>query len=193
MSEVNGYGNTGFKEKVSIDQVYLRQLDRTNITASYSYETSVLQKLNNLPMSWREWVEDQDDRYVEIKDTYIFETACGIRLGTLNDPCLRNPAKPVRRDENGDIDWTDPNIISPKMSREPYTDYSKLDAVIMEASEHAGLTWNQDTETFKIATITIPMSDERTDLDYATVKRMYEEYQERMERIKQREQAESES
>lgn len=192
MSE-NGYGNTGFKEKVSIDQVYLRQLDRTNISASYSYETSVLQKLNNLPMSWREWVEKQSDRYIEERDTYEYEAPCGIPLGTPQNPCLKDPNKPVTRTDDGFIDWDDPNILSPHMTVEPYTDYNKLDAVIMEASEYAGLTWNQDTETFQIATITIPMSKEKTNLTYEKAKMMVREYEEALERQKKLEQSDTES
>ena len=161
MSE-SGFGNTNFKEKVSIDQVYLRQLDRTNMVASMTYESAVLQKLNNLPMYWHQWVDDQDDRYMEEKYTYTFEAPCGTPIGAIDGPCLKYPGQQVQRYEDGGIDWNDPNILSPKMTLEEYVDYVKLDAVIMEASEYAGLTWNQDTETFKIATISLPLSDKPT-------------------------------
>jgi len=161
MSE-NGFGNTTFKEKPDISMVFLRQLDRTNMAASRDYETSVIQKLNNLPMTWHKWVEEQDDRYVEDKETFEYEAPCGSPIGDIKNPCLKNPSKPVHRYEDGTINWDDPNILSPKMTLEEYIDYTRLDAVIMEASEYAGLTWNQDTETFKIGTIGMKLSNKRT-------------------------------
>ena len=142
--------------------VFLRQLDRTNMAASRDYETSVIQKLNNLPMSWHTWVKEQADRYTEEKEYFDYEAPCGTPIGTKTDPCLKDPTKPVLRDDEGYIDWGDPNILSPKQSFEPYVDYTELDAVIMEASEFAGLTWNQDTETFKIATISLPLGKKPT-------------------------------
>jgi len=200
MSEDLGFSNTTFKEKPDISMIFLRQLDRTNMAASRDYESSVIQKLNNLPMTYHKMVEDQSDRYTEEKETYIFEAPCGQEIGEIDDPCLKDDKVPVRRllgeidyeDPNikeilnngteeepdyeiilhdpsvpvkrhiGSIDWDDPNIWSPKMTIEQYIDYTRLDYVIMEASEIAGLTWNQDSETFKIATIRLPLSNKAT-------------------------------
>jgi len=189
-----------FKEKLAMDQIVFRHIDRTNLAASYSFEASVMQKLNNLPMMWREWVDDQSERYTQTEPTFIFSAPCGIKLGSKENPMLRNKNKPVNRidgeidwkdpniagavkrgdsdsiiyvpiffDDNipvkrliGEIDWSDPNIISPKLIEKEYTDYQAMDAVIMEAYEYAGLTWNQNTETFKVATIELPLSKKPT-------------------------------
>jgi len=195
-----GFSNTQFKEKPDISMIFLRQLDRTNMAASRDYESSVIQKMNNLPMTYHKMVEDQSDRYTEEKATYVFMSSIGQKVGTKTDPCMMDQTKPVLRlqgeinyeDPNikeilnngteeeptyeivlhnpsipvkrhlGDIDWDDPNILSPHMTIEPYIDYTRLDYVIMECAEIAGLTWNQDTETFKIATIRLPLSNKAT-------------------------------
>ena len=142
--------------------IFLRQLDRTNMAASRDYETSVIQKLNNLPMTWHKWVEEQSDRYTEEKETYEFEAPCGAPIGSKSDPCMKDPNKSVLKNDDGAINWDDPNILSPKMTYESYINYTVLDAVIMEAAEFAGLTWNQDSMTFKISTIEIPLSTKKT-------------------------------
>ena len=157
-----GFSNTQFKEKPDISMIFLRQLDRTNMAASRDYETSVIQKLNNLPMTYHKMVEDQSDRYTEEKETYVFMSSIGQKVGKKTDPCMMDQTKPVLRLEDGSIDWDDPNILSPHMTIEPYIDYTRLDYVIMECAEIAGLTWNQDTETFKIATIRLPLSNKAT-------------------------------
>jgi len=163
-------------------QIVFRQIDRVNLTASLNYDSGVLQKLNNLPMSSALWVEAQNDRYTEEKETFYYEAPCGTPIGTITDPCLKDPTKPVLRllgevdwsdpnikakknigdDEEpywvpvlyddsipvkrflGPIDWEDPNILSPKMVVETYVDYSRMDRVLMEANEYAGLTWQTE-------------------------------------------------
>ena len=181
MSEKD-YSTPIFRDKLDMGQIIFRQVDRVNLAASYTYESGVLQKLNTLPMNWRLWVQNQDERYILQKETYEFENPCGIPLGSIQDPCLKDSTKPVLRypgpidldDPNikevvnhgteeepdieliaynpsipfrrflGDINWNDPNILSPKMTIEDYVDYQKMDAVIMEAHEYAGLTYQTD-------------------------------------------------
>jgi len=182
MSNDSGHGNTNFRDRLDMGQIVFRLVDRVNLAASRTYETGVLQKINNLPMSWRIWVQNQKDRYTEEKETYIFEAPCGQEIGEIDDPILKDPNIPVKRlsgeidydDPNikeilnngteeepdyeimlydssvpikrriGPIDWDDPNIWSPKMSIEEYVDYEMLDAVIMEANEFAGFTYQTE-------------------------------------------------
>ena len=181
-SDKAAYGNTNFRDKLDMGQIVFRLVDRVNLAASRTYETGVLQKINNLPMSWRIWVENQKDRYTEEKETYTFEAPCGYEIGEIDDPILKDPNTPVLRlygeidyeDPNikeiinngteeepiyeivlydpsipvkrflGPIDWNDPNIWSPKMSIEEYVNYEMLDAVIMEANEFAGFTYQTE-------------------------------------------------
>jgi len=176
------YSNPIFRDKLDMGQIIFRQVDRVNLAASQTYESGVLQKLNTLPMNWRLWVEKQDERFIISKETFEFEAPCGSPIGTITDPCLKNPDKPALRypgpidldDPNikeiknngteedpdieliahnpsipfrrfiGEINWDDPNILSPKMTIEDYVDYQKMDAVIMEAHEFAGLTYQTE-------------------------------------------------
>lgn len=175
-----------FRDRLDMGQIVFRLVDRVNLAASRTFESGILQKINNLPMSWREWVEDQDSRYVEEKPTFIYEAPTGFPIGTedkpalidenipvrklpgeidwendeniagavdtsdddddyeINEPVLFDDSVPVMRLPGEEIDWTDPNIWSPKMVMEDYVDYVKMDAVIMEAHEYAGLTYQTE-------------------------------------------------
>ena len=93
-----------------MSQIVFRLIDRVNLMASINYDSGVLQKLNNLPMSSVLWVEAQSDRYIEEKETFYHEAPCGTPIGTKTNPCLKDPTKPVLRLQ-GEIDWNDPNII----------------------------------------------------------------------------------
>ncbi len=75
---------------------------------------------------------------------WVYKAPTGVRIGTPEAPQLINDRVPVLRDDKGKIDWSDPNILSPKPKLRTFTDYSLLDATIMDAAEFAGLTWNLD-------------------------------------------------
>ena len=143
-------GDASFKEKPDISQVFIRHLDRTNQYAGTpAYPTLVIQKLNNLPMYWQNFVKSQTDKYAKNKPTFIYKAPCGMRLGTKENPMLREPLQPVKRivDEEGNdlgIDWNDPNIYSPRLEEKEYVDYVEMDSLIMMAAEFAGLTWQKD-------------------------------------------------
>lgn len=136
-----------FKEKPDIAQVFIRQLDRTNQSAIISpeiHQASVYQTLANLPARWREWVYSQEDRYMATEPTLMYKRFAGRRIGSKNAPKLRDSRIPVNRLEDGSIDWSDPNIVSPILKDHPNIDYQKFNEVVMEAAEAAGLTWNVD-------------------------------------------------
>ena len=125
-------------------QLVFLQINRVNQNAGFDYASSVIQKLNNLPTRWRTWVEDQADLYTETIKIFESEAPCGTPIGSKTNPCLKDSTKPVLRDEEGNIDWDDTNILSPKVVYEDRVDYTKLDAFIMNALEYAGLTWSED-------------------------------------------------
>jgi len=136
-----------FKEKPDIAQVFIRQLDRTNQSAIISpeiHQASVYQTLSNLPTLWREWVYSQEDRYTVTGPTLMYKRFSGRRIGYKNAPKLKDPRIPVKRLEDGSIDWSDPNIVSPVLKEHTEIDYQKFNEVVMEAAEAAGLTWNVD-------------------------------------------------
>ncbi len=145
MSEA--FGDITFKEKPDIAQVFIRQLDRTNQAAMLNpnpHQSAIYQILSNLPYQWREWVYGQDDRYTEIRPTLMYKKFAGNRQGSKSAPSLKNPKNPVRRLENGEIDWTDPNIRSPILKDHIEINYHAFNELVMEAAEQAGLTWQTE-------------------------------------------------
>jgi hypothetical protein len=149
--------NETYREKLSIDQIVLRHLDRKNTAASFSYESSVRQGLNNLPTSSRlEVLAKADQAYEEEKDTLVYKKSYGIKQGSENDPLVWNEENTdiglssddgfeVDRHEDGTVDWNDERIISPILKIKTYTDYHAMDAVIMDAYQEAGLTFSQES------------------------------------------------
>ena len=136
-----------FKEKPNISQVFIRQLDRTNQSAALGmdiHQANVYQTLANLPSKWREWVYSNEDRYKISELTLMYKKFAERRIGSKNFPRLKNPKILVNRLEDGSIDWTDPNIVSPLLREYTKIDYQKFNEVVMEAAESAGLTWNID-------------------------------------------------
>ena len=71
-------------------------------------------------------------------------------MGRRNDPLVSNKkgewgystAKgfTVRRLEDGSVDWSDPNIISPYMEEREKTDYNTMDEILANASELGALS-----------------------------------------------------
>lgn len=137
-----------FKEKPDIATIFLRQLDRNNQAALISpevHERSTRQTMSNLPSKWRMWVKNQDDKYVDYEPRWVFKTYGGQDIGSKENPALINESIPVRRLEDGSIDWGDPNIISPKLDTSPPPiDVTEFNDLVYEAAESADLTWTRD-------------------------------------------------
>lgn len=103
---------TNFKEKIDMSHIWLQHVNRTNLSAASMeevYNSYVRQQLRLLPSNMQAWVIDNKDEYTNLVETFVFKSPTGIQLGTIEDPLLRNPDKPVKRVQ-GEIDWTDPNI-----------------------------------------------------------------------------------
>lgn len=75
----------------------------------------------------------------------MFKRFGGRRLGSRNAPLLKNPKIPLERHEDGSIDWSDPNIISPTLEELTRIDYQQFNELVMDASQLAGLTWQTET------------------------------------------------
>lgn len=148
MSKQEESSGPNYKERLDITQVFLRQLDRTNFSASGedAYPGYVRQTMRLLPMEWQEWVQDQSDRYTITETVLQFRTFSGVRMGTQTNPALRDRTKEVLRLDDGEVDWSDPNILSPQLKEKTTIDYEKMNQIIYEASELAGISWQ--TEKF---------------------------------------------
>ena len=143
MSEREEFSGPNYREKLDISQVFLRQLDRTNFSAGTpdgSFEEYVRQTMRRLPTQWKQWVKDQSDRYTVTRPVLIFRK----KMGTQTKPCLRDRSKEVLRHEDGTIDFSDPNILSPVLKEKTTIDYELLDEIVGEAAEYAGISWQAE-------------------------------------------------
>ena len=147
MSEREDFGGPNYKEKLDITQVFLRQRDRTNFSAAArdgSFDEYVRQTMRSLPLQWKQWVRDQADRYEKTEMVLKFRKNSGTRMGSQTDPCLRDRDLPVKRLEDGSVDWSDPNILSPTLTEKTTIDYEIMDEVVGEAAEYAGISWQEE-------------------------------------------------
>ena len=147
MSEREEFSGPNYRERLDISQVFLRQLDRTNFSAATkdgSFEEYVRQTMRRLPTQWKEWVRNQADRYEKTEMVLMFRKNSGVRMGSQTEPCLRDRDLPVMRLEDGSVDFGDPNILSPTLQEKTTIDYEIWDEVIGEASELAGISWQQE-------------------------------------------------
>ena len=152
MSERADFEGPNYKERLDISQVFLRQLDRTNFSAASidgSFDAYVRQTMRLLPVQWQLWVKDQADRYTVTKP--VFVTRKG--MGSPTAPALRDRTKNVERLEDGSIDWSDPNILSPILKQKTEIDYEMMNAVIGEAAELAGVSWQTEAITYDLGKI----------------------------------------
>lgn len=148
MSNVEEFSGPSYKERLDISQVFLRQLDRTNFSASgddNAYPGYVRQTMRLLPLQWQEWVQDQEDRYSITESVLQFKTFSGVRMGSQNKPALRDRTKEVLRLDDDSVDWSDPNILSPTLQEKTTIDYEKMNQVVSEAAEFAGISWQTET------------------------------------------------
>jgi len=144
MSEREEFSGPNYRERLDISQVFLRQLDRTNFSAAAgdgSFEEYVRQTMRRLPLQWKEWVRAQADRYEKTEMVLKFRKNSGVRMGSQTDPCLRDRTIPIERLEDGSVDWSDPNILSPTLAEKTTIDYEMLDEIVGEAAENAGISW----------------------------------------------------
>jgi len=148
MSEDMGFTDSNFRQKPNIEIAFLRVIDRANqvsITDPFSREAAVNQILANLPARWRDWVKAQSNLYTDSSPRWVYKTYAGVRIGTPEAPMLRNPEQPVKLTDDGEIDWTDPNIYSPHPDTDPDPINSQIfNELVMQAAEHAALTWTVD-------------------------------------------------
>lgn len=156
MTEREEFSGPNYRERLDISQVFLRQLDRTNFSAATkdgSFEEYVRQTMRRLPTQWKEWVRIQSDRYERTEMVLVFRKNSGVRMGSQTDPALRDRSREVLRLEDGSVDWSDPNILSPTLKEKTTIDYEMLDEIVGEASENAGISWQieyvaEDTGNF---------------------------------------------
>jgi len=147
----NDFASTTFKDKPDMSMIWLRHMDRVNQSSSgdVSFQAYVRTQLRLLPTQSQGWIETQKEFYEEEKDVLVYKTFAGIRQGTLDSPIRNDETIPYQYmdEENTEIDLDDPNIISPKIKKQMFTDYEALHLLILQSAEKDGLSWKVQIHT----------------------------------------------
>lgn len=136
-----------YRDKIDIKYIFniqvLRCLQYAG-TEMYPPAVTSLQKL--LPMASYQFIDDNIERFKVLTPKLEYENFCGLRIGSRTNPIRFDDSQPVKRLEDGSIDWTDPNILSPKLGEdEEAMDYELLFRAILEEADNIGLLWDQIT------------------------------------------------
>jgi len=137
MSDV-GFMPGGFEQQADISQVFMSQLNNVNEANGEEYDEAVYKLLNLLPAKWREWVLSQENRYLSRSEEFVYKEFCGVKMGSPGEPVLSDPSKGVPRTPDGEIDYSDPNVLSPKLVATESIDAQELHWLVMQAAELAG-------------------------------------------------------
>lgn len=160
-----------FKEKIDMSQIWLSHVNRVNLASGNIeglYDPYVRQQLRLLPSNYQQWIIDQEDIYSEDKPKFDYLERHGRKLGSETDPLLFNDLIPVKRLEDGSIDWNDPNIKSPKRKFVKDVDYEKFNLLIMIAAERAGLSWNVEVHGYDLGDVPKETKKKRDKLQVRT-------------------------
>lgn len=172
-------GAGSFKQNLNPETIFFIQLQRCLKLQSYDDESPAFASaVNGLlavsPVIVRDAVQSRESEYYGIYDRFDYEYLCGTALGTVNDPVthrdfygrdippkhiieeISDPTTGETKTIDKGIDWSDPNIISPKLVKVPKTDFSLMLQIICEEAEYAKISWKtkpkarvQDIKTSK--------------------------------------------
>lgn len=138
-----------YQDKINIEYIFNRQIERCllNIGTPF-FSDNVEALLRLLPPTSFHTVYDQNDKYIYSKRKFVYNSPYGFKIGSIDNPRLYDNTIPVKRLEDNSIDWSDPNIKSPRMVGEvDYTDYHELFRLILEEAQDIGILWNIETLT----------------------------------------------
>ena len=115
------------EERFDFADLVRRQIERCLISSSdpeFMFPSAVQALEALLP---HELKDDQYQNDFEMAETtapvLVFRKMGGTRLGTQKKPCLRDRREEVLLLEDGSIDWSNPNILSPKLKEKTTIDY----------------------------------------------------------------------
>ena len=152
-----------YREKIDIKTIFMQQLSRCLINSGdVCFTEHVESLLSLLPIDSFTRIIQQTDMYDHEITEFVYEEDFGHQLGTPTNPALYDPSKPVKRLENGEIDWTDENIRSPKLETKNITDFQKLFRIIISEAQLVGLIWDIDQETLKADTVRTVLQAKKT-------------------------------
>ena len=130
-----------FKQKINVEYLVLKQIDRCN-TAAYEgdegkFNNAVESLLAMLPKENRQRIESEKNReqYTETIEQPVYQYSCGHPMGT--------PENPIYRNKKTDWNWDggEQILVSPTIEEVEQVDYQKLYKMILAELQDVGVTW----------------------------------------------------
>ena len=130
-----------FKQKINVEYLVLKQIDRCN-TAAYEgdegkFNNAVESLLAMLPKENRQRIENDKSReqYTETIEQPVYQYSCGHPMGSLESPIYRN------KKTDWNYDGGEPILVSPTIEEVEQVDYQKLYKMILSELQDVGVTW----------------------------------------------------
>ena len=130
-----------FKQKINVEYLVLKQIDRCN-TAAYEgdegkFNNAVESLLAMLPKENRQRIENDKSReqYTETIEQPVYQYSCGHPMGTPENPIYRN------KKTDWNYDGGEPILVSPTIEEVEQVDYQKLYKMILSELQDVGVTW----------------------------------------------------
>ena len=162
VDKLNTLDDVQIRGKLSIEELVRRQIERCNISIGTFdqsvFEANVRALLKMLPTRKQEEIMNNTSEFNSSIKKFVFEKWCGVNMGSMNNPVMNElniecgfPEVPkVQRLPDGTVDWTDPNIMSPRLVEYEETDYEKLYEIILQGLQAVGLTWNIEKKVAEV-------------------------------------------
>jgi len=172
MSDTSSF-DLQYKDKLDPKYIFNAQIMRClQLIDTPMFQNNVEALARLLPIASYTKITNRRKEWTPEEWKFEYDYAGPIKLGTLEKPIMAKiPGSNKQRypipyidDEDGNtiIDWDDPHILSPRLVQKDEPNYLIFFQLIMEEAQYAGLTWDQDTATFKVDTITLKLSDKPT-------------------------------
>jgi len=160
-SILEGLESLDIRDRVPMSRSVYLQIERCNMSISgvdpAIFEANVRALLTMIPSHKHKEVMDRDEEYNDTFTEFVFQNYCNIQMGSTAKPLMRKDDSGIRytvnRDADENIDWTDPNIISPQLIEKTETDYEKLYKVVISCLESANITWKIQRKTVEMGKV----------------------------------------
>lgn len=160
-SILEGLESLNIRDRVPMSRTVYLQIERCNISCSgvdpAIFEANVRMLLTMIPSYKQKEVMSRSKEYNNEVEEFVFQNYCNIQLGSTSKPLMSKDRHGIRhivkRDEAENIDWEDPNILSPQFVKSVDTDYEELYKVIINCLESANITWRVEGKTVEMGKI----------------------------------------
>jgi len=160
MPEENIPIDVDYKQKINIEYLALKQVDRCNISAnagdSMSFNNSVESLLSMLPKENRAVIESEKykEQYITRVEELVYQYSGGRKMGTKANPVYRN----------NPTDWNykggEKELVSPVVVEVERVNYQVLFRLILSELQNVGVTWKiepRESIDLKVKTSPTPL------------------------------------